>query len=601
MKGTVVSTWIKTCRKTWGHAIVDSAMNSIGWDKNRIFNPVEDIPDADAVKLVSYIANEKKLTIKEVWNQIGQDNVNSFLKDFPAFFKHDNLYQFLKSMYDVHAIVSKRIPGANPPIVKLTPISKREAVFFYQSKRKMFDYLEGLIKGSSEYYKEKIEITVLDKSEDSTRLKLKFEKDIYDLKKFPVNTVLSFGFIKSVELKLSILTLLISSPFIATSSLLFNNLPFNFIISLGGIFLGALLSSTILLKPKKYITKEIEDLLKNKYEEALNIKTGDYFESLHKKILEYKELIRKDFVGFKGLTDEMTNFENDVETIVNRMNSTSTEISQVVEQVADGAVEQAQETEKSVTMLSENINQLKMVVGRENINKEELEKSVSDINTSFGHVNSAASNLIEILKKSQEIKDNGNVIQTRIKDITNIISIVSSISNQTNLLALNASIEAARAGEAGKGFSVVAEEVRKLAEQSQSAVDEIGSNLKEFVVQIDNLIKNIELQFNIIDNESSRLNDVVKDSASSVESIKLVSHTMIDTINLLSSETKKISSVCERIESLAAIAQENSASSQEVSANVSSYTEEIKNILENISHFKQITKEFNDDISKYAI
>ncbi|HBM74824.1 MAG TPA: chemotaxis protein, partial [Clostridiaceae bacterium] len=162
-------------------------------------------------------------------------------------------------------------------------------------------------------------------------------------------------------------------------------------------------------------------------------------------------------------------------------------------------------------------------------------------------------------------------------------------------------IEAARAGEAGKGFSVVAEEIRKLAEQSQSAVDEIRTNLEEFVVQIDNLIKNVGLQFDVIDTESSKLSTVVKDSVNSVETMQVVSNTMISTIESLGKESQKINDVCKKIESLAAIAEENSASSEEVSANVSNYTEGIKNILEHISNFKELTKEFNDDISKYAI
>ena len=67
------------------------------------------------------------------------------------------------------------------------------------------------------------------------------------------------------------------------------------------------------------------------------------------------------------------------------------------------------------------------------------------------------------------------------KQISGKISVISEIARNTNLLALNAAIEAARAGESGKGFAVVASEVRKLAEMSQKAADDIINVSKESV------------------------------------------------------------------------------------------------------------------------
>ena len=54
MKGTVVATWIKTCRNVWGSDVVDNAMTSVGWDRNKIFNPLEDVPDKEVNSFVDY-------------------------------------------------------------------------------------------------------------------------------------------------------------------------------------------------------------------------------------------------------------------------------------------------------------------------------------------------------------------------------------------------------------------------------------------------------------------------------------------------------------------------------------------------------------------
>ncbi len=283
------------------------------------------------------------------------------------------------------------------------------------------------------------------------------------------------------------------------------------------------------------------------------------------------------------------------------MSHTSTEISGVVEQVASCAVNQAQNTEQVVAVLNDNIQNLKDIVNSENSNKLELEKALEKVNNSYNNVNNTSKNILDSLEKFQKVKDKGLELETKAKDITNIVSIVSGISEQTNLLALNASIEAARAGEQGKGFAVVAEEVRKLAEQSKEAVEEINNNLIEFAGDIKNLVIRIESQYNVLEQETDRLEEVRDISYGATTSIGTVASAMIKTINELNKEADSISSIYDNIESLAAIAEENSASSEEVSANVSSYTNEIKKLVNNIHEFKQITETFKSDLSRYKI
>lgn len=93
--------------------------------------------------------------------------------------------------------------------------------------------------------------------------------------------------------------------------------------------------------------------------------------------------------------------------------------------------------------------------------------------------------LIDALgEQSQKTSLSMSNLSERSKQIAEIVNVIGEISNQTNLLALNASIEAARAGEHGKGFSVVAEEVRKLAENTKTSTEDIANLTKKIEEQI---------------------------------------------------------------------------------------------------------------------
>lgn len=599
MKGTVVATWMRTCRKLYSNDTVDKAMDLVGWGASKIFSPIENVDDTKVKEAISLIARENNIEVKKVWKEIGLDNINTFCKDYPAFFQHENAYSFLKSMFDVHVVMTKKFPGAKPPLVTLTPVSNRKAIFEYKSQRGMFDYLEGMIEGSFKFFNEKPQIKEINRTNDSATFEFTFDRDIYYKKVYKFNKLLSLGIIKDIGLKVGIFTLIFS---LISSILLFgkSNLIQALIISVVSA-ISSYIAASILVRPKSLIEEDMERIKNNDYIEDGDIETGDFFEDMYKLLKQHKKTVRADFVGFKGVTDEMGTFVKNINTISDSMNHTSNEISDVVEQLANCAVSQAENTENAVAVLNDNIENLKSIVQSENDNKEELEKAIDKINNSYENVDNTSKNILDTLEKFQEVKDKGFELQGKAKDITNIVSIVSGISEQTNLLALNASIEAARAGEQGRGFAVVAEEVRKLAEQSKDAVEEINTNIVMFAEEIRGLVDKIGSQYEILQGETKNLEEVRDISYEATTSVRTVASSMIETINELSKEADSISTVYDNIESLAAIAEENSASSQEVSASVSNYTNEIKKLIDNIHEFKNITESFKSELGKYKI
>lgn len=599
MKGTVVATWMRTNRKLFGDSTVDKAMDHVGWGSNKIFSPIENINDQEVKKIISYIAKEQNMEVGMLWRKIGQDNIQSFSKDYPAFFRHDNLYSFLKSMFDVHVVMTKKFKGAKPPLVLIEPISNKEAIFSYSSSRGMFDYFLGMLEGACQYFGEKVEKEELLRTNTELKIKLTFEKDIYYNKKYFFNNLLSFGFIKNFGVKAGIFTFLISAivmiPMLGIDNI-FKAL-IGSIVSGIGTFCGV----SLMMSPTNLIKEEISRIINNQYNIDGQVTTNDFFEDIYSLLKNHKKVIQADFVGFKGVTDEMNTFVNNINIISDSMNHTSNEIGGVVEQVANGAVMQAQNTDNAVQALNGNIQALKLIVENENTNKSQLEDAMEKINNSYENVENTSKNILKSLDTFNEVKDKGTRLEGKAKNITSIVSIVSGISEQTNLLALNASIEAARAGEQGKGFAVVAESIRKLAEQSKDAVEEINSNLKQFVDEIKSLVEDIEVQYNLLEKQTDSLGIVRNISFEANKSVQSVAISMIETINKLNTEAHSISNVYDSIESLAAIAQENSASSEEVSANVINYTNEIKKLIDNIHDFKGITETFKNDLEKYKI
>ena len=363
--------------------------------------------------------------------------------------------------------------------------------------------------------------------------------------------------------------------------------------------MAATVGNMLLNSPKKLIVEEIQRLKNNEYIYDGDIESKDHYEEMYKLLKEYKKVLSADFLGFKGITDEMNTFVANINQISESMTLTSKDIAGVVEQVASGAVSQAENTGRAAYRLNEDIQALNNIVANENANEEKLEEAMKKINNSYENVESTSNNILGTLKSFQQVKDLGINLEGKVKDITGIVSIVSSIAEQTNLLALNASIEAARAGEHGRGFAVVAESIRKLAEQSKEAVEDINSNLVLFVNDINGLVDSIEVQYDILQKETKSLEDVRSISFEANEAIKAVAVSMDLTIKELNNEAENISEVYDSIESLAAIAQENSASSEEVSASVASYTNELEKLMNSIKEFQDITKEFDKNLKKY--
>ncbi|SDC07817.1 Methyl-accepting chemotaxis protein [Pelagirhabdus alkalitolerans] len=596
MKGTVVGTWIKTLSRLYPEDIVKEKMRLAGMDPEKAISPLDNIEDDVVFKFITEIAKHYSMNEAALWEAIGEDNIQAFYEGYGSFFKKDNLFHFLNSMNDVHQVVRKRISGSKPPILDIEIVGKHDVLLVYRSKRGMFSYLHGLLKGAQKHFNETVQIEEIERTQEEMTLKLTFPYPVKRYKTYHLNKWLSFGFIKSIGAKASLVGLfvgLITGFFTQELEQSFFIIPIITTLATFVTFKG-------LERPSKILHDELNNLNQKQFVVTTKINSGhDFYEQFHDALNTYKEAIHEDFIGFNSMTEEMQGFSETLRGISTTMDDTSKDIAGVVEELAHTATSQAEETEQSVTTLQSNIENIESISNQENQNKKELEQALSTIKHSFKGLDETVDHLSNILTDFEQVKDESLSLKNKGQEIEKIATFVSDIADQTNLLALNASIEAARAGEAGKGFSIVAEEVRKLATESESAASNIKTNLDDFLTDMDVMVDHFTDQYTIVNKESQVIEQSINQTESSYERIETVADKMLSSIESLQTQSTEINRLFETIESLAAIAVENSASTEEVSSNVSSYSEEIQKLTDGIDDFKNLVNEFKHSLSTY--
>lgn len=592
MKGTVVSTWLRTCRDLYGNEVINKSLKSVNWSENIVFTPLEDVNDTQIFSLIQTIADNVGTSVNGLWQVIGENNLQKFSEDYPVFFKRVNLYKFLDSLNFIHSIIMKKIRGARPPKMHLEPISSNSIYFTYRSDRELFDYFLGLLNGSAKYFGENIEIKEVERKKGELKVHIKFENTIQRSKRYKFSNSLSSIGLKSLELKMAVPIFVV----ITFISILIAGLPKGLIIGvISGII--SVFVSYMTIKPLNDIIENIENNNFDAIEKSIT--TNDKLEKIYKGISKLKDNIGKDSTSANLVVNELATFTQAMYNTTEKMRKTTEEIASYSEQVSELATQQELSTETLVKQTNENILALKDLVNSEDRNKNELDKSVEKINQSHINVDRSSEAIKESLKSFMDVKEKGKNLQRKAEDITHIVSLVSGISSQTNLLALNASIEAARAGEQGRGFAVVAEEVRKLAEESaksateiNSVIGEIKGNIKEIYEDTvttrklnddtqASLLKTKE-KFGVIDNNINELEENIKEVTYSLDKITQSKDTVV----------YKISEVAAVSQETAAITEEVSAASEEQSSGLQEMAGEAETLKDYSEILNNLIKKF---------
>lgn len=293
---------------------------------------------------------------------------------------------------------------------------------------------------------------------------------------------------------------------------------------------------------------------------------------------------------------------NSVHRIAKEAMVASTQIASAMDAIAIGSTEQAGDAEKATINLDDYIEKIT-----------QANKSFGEVHTATvrsKEISSSAEPIVDGLRKStgntlsisKQIEENIIDLQKQSQEISKIIGVINSIADQTNLLALNATIEAARAGEAGRGFAVVADEVRKLAEQSKDAAKVIGSLIvdihKKTGVTVETAKKGGIIyteQERSVEDTDKAFKAIVGEMENIMEKIERVNSTE-------QSRTEAQNLVIDSITSMAAVAEENAASTEEVTAagqqqvaGSDQLAEMAQNLMSSVEEMQEVIERFKVD------
>lgn len=331
------------------------------------------------------------------------------------------------------------------------------------------------------------------------------------------------------------------------------------------IFASAMFTNPIIRNIKK-ILGALKNISQGDLTSSCNVVSSDETKDISEELNNMQNNVSELVAQIKDSSSTLKKNSDALTSISHEMSTASEEVANAIQEVASGAGSQSNDLIEISGIINNFGNELEAIVdsiktidnsSREitvladgsNSDMKYLVESIENINSTF---NSFMEKLLKLGKNIGKIND--------------ITSLINSVAEQTNLLALNAAIEAARAGEAGKGFSVVAEEIRKLAEQSKNSSQDINNLIAEISRDNTVIVQSSEGMSSEIRNQINVINAAIASFKKIILSLNEVTPLIASVNSNAGNISKEKEGIIDKIEALSSVSQEVSASSEEISA-----------------------------------
>ncbi|OLN21518.1 methyl-accepting chemotaxis protein [Domibacillus antri] len=350
----------------------------------------------------------------------------------------------------------------------------------------------------------------------------------------------------------------------------------NWILGLGLISVFAALfiafyMSRLISNPIKSISNEAKRIASGDLaSQKLNIKNkdeiGELSDSFHQMAMNIRRLIQQ--VGLNA--EQVAAASEQLSANAEQTSKATEQISSTMQQVAAGTENQARSAEET----SRTVNEMSIGIKQISENSQQVSHTAAKALDKAGEGNQSIQTAVDQMNSiNNTVHRLGEVISSlgrRSKEIGQIIEVITGISAQTNLLALNAAIEAARAGEHGKGFAVVADEVRKLAEQSSESAQQISQlvaaiqdETEKAVISMENATKEVVEGIGVVETAGASFGQIQHSVSEVAGQIQEISSAVQQMSAGTEQMVRSVTEMAELTELTAAGTQEVSAATEE--------------------------------------